>query len=66
LENERACESVALQTITEKLSANTRMVLEKSRDQQMPPRKAAQELALNQVLKAMSYRRWSRPDFDVA
>jgi hypothetical protein len=42
------------------------MVLEKSRDQQMPPRKAAQELALNQVLKAMSYRRWSRPDFDVA
>ena len=60
LEYQGACESAVLQTITEKISANTRMVLEKSRDQQVTPREAAQELALNRIVKAMSYRRWSR------
>ena len=47
-------------TTTEKISANTRMILERSREQQITPRKAAHELALNRVVKAMSYRRWSR------
>ena len=60
LEYQGASESAVLQTITEKISANTRMVLEKSRDQQVTPREAAQELALNRIVKAMSYRRWSR------
>lgn len=62
MEYQGACEAAVLQAITEKVSANTRMVLERSRDQQIPPRKAAQELALSKVVKAMSYRRWSRHD----
>ena len=65
MEYQGACESAALQTITEKISANTRTVLERSRGQQITPREAAQKLALNRIVKAMSYRRWSRQEFNV-
>ncbi len=60
MEYQGACESAVMQTITEKISANTRTVLEISREQQITPREAAQDLALSRVVKAMSYRRWSR------
>lgn len=62
MEYQGACEAAVLQAITEKVSTNTRTVLERSRDQQMTPREAAQELACNKVVKAMSYPRWSRHD----
>jgi glutamate dehydrogenase (NAD(P)+) len=54
-----ASQSAAFAAIEEKLRKNTRAVLERSRDDRITPRKAATDLALERVKKAMSYRRWS-------
>ncbi len=52
-------QSVAFQTIAEKISANTRQVLEEAAAQKVPPREAAVTLAERRVRVAMSCRRWS-------
>ncbi|MGF1612051.1 MAG: Glu/Leu/Phe/Val dehydrogenase [Kiloniellales bacterium] len=51
--------SGAFQEIDEKIRANTRAVLQASRELKLLPRQAAQELARRRVLKAMALRRWS-------
>lgn len=51
-------EKVAVDTIAEKIAANTRAVLELARSKRMHPREAAVELARARVERAMSYRRW--------
>jgi glutamate dehydrogenase (NAD(P)+) len=54
-----ACQSVAFQAIEEKLRHNTRLVLEDAATKGILPRKAAVDLAVQRLKKAMSYRRWS-------
>ena len=49
--------AAAFEVIREKISANTRAVLEKSKATGMPPRQAAVELATERVRKAMRLRR---------
>jgi glutamate dehydrogenase (NAD(P)+) len=49
--------AAAFEAIREKISGNTRAVLEKSRATGMPPRQAAVELATERVRKAMKLRR---------
>ncbi len=49
----------AFQSISEKISTNTRQVLEEATEQQIPPRDAAVAMAERRVRKAMSCRRWS-------
>ncbi len=52
-------ESAAFQTIGEKISKNTREVLEESKKNNLAPREAAVALAVRRVEEAMQYRRWS-------
>jgi glutamate dehydrogenase (NAD(P)+) len=59
MEYRGASEVIALEVIEEKLRRNTEQVLETSRKEQILPRQAAVELAVERVKKAMSYRRWS-------
>jgi len=59
MEFQNASQAVALQTIEEKLRVNTAQVLEASRNQQIPPREAALNLATERVKRAMTFRRWS-------
>lgn len=54
-----ASESVAFDTIAEKLRRNTKEVLEQVKMKGMLPREAAMEIAVARVKKAMSYRRWN-------
>jgi glutamate dehydrogenase (NAD(P)+) len=49
----------ALDTIEEKIRANTEAVLEQSKRRGVLPRQAAVDLAVERVKRAMSYRRWS-------
>ena len=49
----------AFETIEEKIRHNTQAVLEASREQEILPRAAANELARGRVERAMGYRRWS-------
>lgn len=49
----------AFETIEEKIAANTRAVLEASRDDKVPPREAALTLARQRVEAAMALRRWA-------
>lgn len=51
-------EQSALAAVAERITANTRAVLEASRDQSIPPRQAADNLARARVLRAMSFSRW--------
>ncbi len=51
-------EKVAVDTIAEKIAANTRAVLELARSKRILPREAAVELAHTRVERAMSLRRW--------
>lgn len=59
MEYHGASEGAALAAIAEKIRRNTEVVLENARRDGVLPRQAAQELALERVRKAMSYRRWS-------
>jgi glutamate dehydrogenase (NAD(P)+) len=59
MEYRGASEVTALEVIEEKLRRNTEQVLETSHKEQILPRQAAVELAVERVKKAMSYRRWS-------
>ena len=52
-------QAMAMQTIGEKITANTRQVLEEARKQAAIPRKASMDLAVRRIRKAMSCRRWS-------
>jgi len=54
-----ASESAVFDVIAQKLRGNTEEVLEQASRQGVLPRKAATELAVARVKKAMSYRRWS-------
>ena len=58
-EYHQASESQAMQAIAEKLRRNTRLVLEDAKKHNKLPRQAANEMALQSVKKAMSYRRYS-------
>jgi glutamate dehydrogenase (NAD(P)+) len=56
-----------MSAIQEKITENTRTVLEDSRREKIPPRDAAVRLALKRVRRAMEMRRWgaisqSRPE----
>jgi glutamate dehydrogenase (NAD(P)+) len=59
MEYQGAGESAVFQAIEEKLTRNTRLVLEDSARRNILPRQAATELALQRVKKAMSFRRFS-------
>ena len=59
MEYQHASQTVAMQTIEEKLRVNTSLVLEAAKEQAIPPRDAAVALAAQRVKRAMSYRRWS-------
>ena len=59
MEYQGAAQSFAFDTIEEKLRCNTELVLEASRKEDILPREAAVELAVERVRKAMSYRRCS-------
>jgi glutamate dehydrogenase (NAD(P)+) len=59
LEYERASESAVYDTIAEKLRRNTEQVLARAKREQVEPRVAAIELAVERVKKAMSYRRFT-------
>jgi glutamate dehydrogenase (NAD(P)+) len=50
-------EKAAFDTIAEKIAANTRVVLGRAREQGVPPREAALELARKRVERAMDLRR---------
>ena len=58
-EYRQASETQAMQVIEEKLRRNTRLVLEDTFKRGILPREAANELALQRIRKAMSYRRYS-------
>lgn len=59
MEYQGASQAAAFATIEEKLRRNTEMVLAASQSQNVLPRQAAMDLALQRVRKAMSFRRWS-------
>lgn len=58
-EYRQASESQAMQEIEEKLRRNTRLVLEDTVKRKVLPRQAANELAMQRIKKAMSFRRYS-------
>jgi len=53
-------QATALATISEKIRANTRQVLADATARGIPPREAAQAMALARVKKAMGFRRFGR------
>jgi glutamate dehydrogenase (NAD(P)+) len=57
LEYQGSPEAGVLATIENKIRRNTAAVLKDSRDRGIPPRKAAQDLAVSRVRRAMSFRR---------
>jgi glutamate dehydrogenase (NAD(P)+) len=59
MEYNGASEAAALQTIEEKLRRNTKQVLDASRREQILPREASMELAMQRISRAMSFRRYS-------
>ena len=59
MEYHGASQTAALEAIEEKLRRNTAQVLEVSRRQQILPREAAMELAMQRINRAMSFRRYS-------
>ena len=59
MEYQKASEKVAFDTIAEKIRFNTRAVLSTAKRQQITPRLAAEQLAMERIKKAMSTRRWS-------
>ena len=59
MEYHGANESAAMATIKDKLMRNTQQVLERAKNENIQPRQAAMELALERVKTAMSFRRFS-------
>lgn len=59
MEYRGASQAAALQTIEEKLRRNTEQVLEVSKREQVLPREASMELAMQRIRRAMSFRRFS-------
>ena len=59
MEYHGAGESAAFQTIADKITRNTELVLKSAKENQILPRQAAMELATERVKKAMSFRRFS-------
>jgi glutamate dehydrogenase (NAD(P)+) len=59
MEYQGASEAAAMQIIAEKLTYNTRRILDIVRKEGCPPRQAAQEMAARRVRRAMGLRRWS-------
>jgi len=59
MEYHGASEVAALQTIEEKLRRNTKQVLDTARREQILPREASMELAMQRISRAMSFRRYS-------
>jgi glutamate dehydrogenase (NAD(P)+) len=57
VEYRQGTEAMAMQTIEEKVRANTHRVLAESREHGMSPRAAAMAMARRRVLRAMAYRR---------
>ncbi len=54
-----ATQAAAFQAIEEKIRTNTQQVLEDSRKRGVLPRRAAVDLAVERVERAMGYRRWT-------
>jgi glutamate dehydrogenase (NAD(P)+) len=59
MEYHGASQTAAFQVIEEKIRENTREVLRRMKEEGIPPRQAALELATERVRRAMSYRRHS-------
>lgn len=59
MEYHGASQAVAFQTIEEKLRRNTEQVLETAKREQILPREASMELAVQRVKRAMGFRRFS-------
>ena len=59
MEYQGSTQQIAMATIAEKVSANTRTVLELSKTDKITPREAAIRMATDRVKKAMTMRRWS-------
>ena len=59
MEYHGAGQAAAMQTIEEKLRRNTELVLQAVKEQQILPREASMQMALERVHKAMSFRRYS-------
>jgi len=59
MEYHGANEGAAMAIIKEKVMRNTRQVLERTKAEGIPPRQAAEALALERVRKAMSFRRFN-------
>ena len=59
MEYQGSNQTAAFQTIEEKLRRNTEMVLERMKTENVLPRQAAMEMAMERVKKAMSFRRFS-------
>jgi glutamate dehydrogenase (NAD(P)+) len=58
MEYQRASHTAAFSAIEEKVTRNTRLVLEESKSKKILPRDAAMHLAVQRVKKAMAYKRW--------
>jgi glutamate dehydrogenase (NAD(P)+) len=59
MEYKGATQKAAFEAIEEKLRRNTRQVLDDVREQQVLPRNAALDLALQRVRRAASFKRWA-------
>jgi len=59
MEYRGAGETTAMQAIQEKVRRNTEQVLADAKANQVLPRQAAVDLALNRIRKAMSFKRWT-------
>lgn len=59
MEYKGSTQQAAMSTIAEKVSANTRTVLEIAKTENIQPREAAIKMASERVKKAMTMRRWS-------
>ena len=59
MEYEGAGPAAVFAAIAEKVSRNTRLVLEESKTKKILPREAAVQLAVGRVKKAMAFKRWS-------
>jgi len=57
MEYAKKSEREAFEAISERIRKNTRLILEKSITEKIPPRDAAESIAKERVLKAMSYKR---------
>lgn len=59
MEYHGASQAAAFEAIEEKIRSNTEQVLEQAKRRGVLPRRAAVDLALERVRRAMGYRRWS-------